>query len=205
MRIIAVTGGIGSGKSTISKLFAAQGAALIDADAESRALTAPSGEALPPIREAFGDAVFHTDGTLNRAALAQTVFGDASALARLNAILHPMITARITAALQTLRTQGREVALIDVPLLFETGMEKFADTVVCVSAPLEIRIRRVCRRDRITREEALRRIRSQNPAEITERLSDYVLTTDAPYAVTRRRALSLWQQMLADGPRRPLG
>ncbi len=205
MRIIAVTGGIGSGKSTVSKLLAAQGAALIDADAESRALTAPGGEALPAIREAFGDAVFHTDGTLNRAALAKAVFGDAPALGRLNAVMHPIITARVSAALQTLRGQGQEVALIDIPLLFETGMDHLADTVVCVTAPLEIRIQRVCRRNRVTREDALRRIRSQNPAEVTERLADYVLSTDAPYADTRRRALSLWRQMMADGPRRPLG
>ncbi|MCE5344346.1 MAG: dephospho-CoA kinase [Eubacteriales bacterium] len=204
MRVIAVTGGIGSGKSNVAKLFVAQGAALIDADAVSRALTAPNGEALPAIRAAFGEAVFQADGALNRAELGAKVFGDTQALASLNAVMHPMIAERIADKLQSLRGEGCAIALLDVPLLFETGMDRFADAIVCVTAPEEMRIRRICRRDHVTREEALRRIHSQNPAEVTERLADYVLSTDAPYALTRRRALSLWQQILADGPRRPV-
>ncbi len=205
MRVIAVTGGIGSGKSTVAKLFAAQGAALVDADAESRALTAAGGEALPAVRDAFGAAVFFPDGTLNRKALANVIFKDEFARERLNALLHPLITDRVRAKLNAFRAQGRTAALLDVPLLFETGMDRLADAVVCVTAPEETRVRRVCRRDRLTREEALRRIRSQNPSAVTESLSDYVLSTDAPYALTRRRARELWQKILADGPLRPVG
>ena len=204
MRIIAVTGGIGSGKTTVAALYRSLGAKSIDADAISRALTAPGGEGLAPIRQAFGDTVFLEDGTLNRSALGRLVFADREALTKLNAAIHPLITERVTAELKALETAGEAIALLDVPLLFETGMDRLADAVICVTAPEEVRIHRVCERDGLTREQALRRIRSQNPAETTEKLADYVLPTDSPFDQTRKRALSLWQHVLADGPRRPV-
>ncbi len=203
MRVIAVTGGIGSGKSTLAALYRSFGAQVIDADAISRSLTAAGGEALPPIRAAFGDGVFHPDGTLDRPALARRVFGgDEAARAKLNAIIHPLVIRRTLAGLDRLRASGAEVAIVEAPLLFEAGMDSVADAVVCVVAPLPTRIRRIRGRDRLTYDEALRRIQSQNPQALNASLSDYVLSTDAPIADTRRRATLLWQQMLADGPRR---
>lgn len=205
MRVVAITGGIGSGKSTVTALYRSLGVPAVDADAISRALTAPNGEALVPLRDAFGDEVFNPDGTLNRAALGRRVFGgDARALQTLNAIMHPRIIRQTVAALQALRDAGAAIAILDVPLLFETGMDRLADTVICVTAPEAVRVRRIRGRDKLTAEEALRRIHSQNPMETTERQSDYVLPTDAPIADTRRRALLLWQQVLENGPRRPM-
>ena len=201
MRVIAVTGGIGSGKTTLTRLYRAQGAQVVDADAISRRFTAAGGEALPQIRQAFGDGVFHADGTLNRAALARLVFGDQpQKLAVLNAIMHPMIIHQTQAELANLRANGTAVAILDAPLLFETGMDTLADTVICVTAPLEVRIRRIRGRDRLTREEALRRIDSQTPAQQTASLSDFVLDTDAPITQTRQTALELWARILAQGP-----
>jgi dephospho-CoA kinase len=206
VRVIAITGGIGSGKSNVTALYRSLGIPAIDADALSRALTAPGGDALPSIREAFGDGVFTPEGCLNRTALARLVFmEDPAALRRLNAIMHPMIARRVYAELERLRNAGAAVALLDAPLLFEAGLEKLADTVICVTAPEDVRIRRVRKRDGSTAEEALRRIRSQNPAERTEKLSDYVLSTDATREDTRARALELWQRVLRNGPMRPVG
>ena len=203
VRVIAVTGGIGSGKSTLTALYRTLGAQVIDADAISRSLTAAQGEALPMIRSAFGDGVFHADGTLNRPALAHLVFdGDGAARDTLNGIIHPLVIRRTLEELERLRSAGAEVAIVEAPLLFEAGMETVADAVLCVVAPLPVRIRRVRGRDRLTHDEALRRIRSQNPQALNESLADYVLSTDAPYPDTRRRALALWHRMLADGPRR---
>ena len=202
MRIVAITGGIGSGKTTVAKLYRSLGVKTVDADAISRELTAPGGDALPPLRRAFGDGVFAEDGTLDRAALGRLAFADPSALERLNAIMHPMITERVQARLAAYREAGESAVLLDVPLLFETGMDRLADAVICVTAPEEVRIRRVCDRDQLTRADAESRIRSQNPSALTESLADYVLTTNAPYALTRRRALALWRRILADGPRR---
>jgi len=202
MRVIAITGGIGSGKTTVAALYRGLGVAAVDADAVSRALTAENGEALTPIREVFGDGVFHADGTLNRAALAKRVFGNEAELKQLNAVMHPRIARRIRDELEALRTAGEPAALLEAPLLFEAGMDGLADAVICVTAPEEVRVRRVCDRDGIPREEALRRIRSQNPMEKTESLSDYVLSTDVPFSAVQARALALWRRVLADGPRR---
>ena len=205
MRVIAITGGIGSGKTTIANYYRSLGVDTIDADAISRELTAPEGEALPAIREAFGDAVFHADGTLDRGALAKAVFqGNTQNLQRLNAILHPLITDRIRVRLTHLRQAGRSAVILDVPLLFETGMDVMADAVICVMAPLAVRIERICKRDDVSQEQALQRISNQNAAERTEMLSDYVLTTDAPLMDTQKRAYVLWQQVLADGPKRAI-
>lgn len=203
LRLIGITGGIGAGKSTVSALYRAQGVPVIDADAISRALTAPGGEALEPIRDAFGEGVFHADGTLNRAALAAQVFmDDAAPRARLNAIMHPMITERVRQKRSELSLAGAPVAILDAPLLFETGMDRLTDAVICVTAPEPLRVKRVCGRDRISAAEAIRRIRSQNPAEHTEALSDYILSSDAPLKQLRENAAALWQRVLADGPRR---
>ena len=203
LRVIAITGGIGSGKSTLTGLWRTYGAQVVDADAISRALTAAGGEALPAIREAFGDGVFRPDGTLDRPTLAQRVFGqDASARMTLNAIMHPMIIRRSIAALDALRAQDTAVAVLDAPLLYETGMDALADAVVCVSAPQAVRIRRIQRRDQLTYAQALQRIQSQTPSAALESRADYVLMTDAPMPATQRKARELWARILADGPRR---
>ena len=206
LRVIAITGGIGSGKSTLTGVFGALGAQVVDADAISRALTAPGGEALPAIREAFGHAVFHPDGTLNRPALAARVFGtDAADRTTLNGIMHPMIIRRSVEALLALQQQGAPVAVLDAPLLFETGMDALCDAVVCVTAPEAVRIRRIQARDGLTHAQALQRLQSQTPSAQLESLSDYVLDTNTPLAVTRRQARALWERILTDGPRRNAG
>ena len=94
------------------------------------------------------------------------------------------------------------MAIVEAPLLFEAGMDAVADAVICVVAPLAARLRRIRRRDGLTQEDAMRRIRSQNPQETNARLADYILSTDAPIADTRRRAMELWRQVMQDGPRR---
>lgn len=203
MRVIGITGGIGSGKTTVAALYRSLGVPVIDADTISRALTAPGGEALPAIREEFGDDVFYRDGTLHRAALAKRVFTDDPApRSKLNGILHPMITRRLLDELNRFYAAGEPITLIDVPLLFEAGIDKLCDAVICVTAPEAVQVRRIRGRDHLSREEALRRIRSQNTVERTKSLSDYVLDTDTPIGKTHERALALWQQVLADGPKR---
>ena len=196
MRIIAITGGIGSGKTTVAGWIEEAGVPVIDADAISRSLTAPGGEALPPIREAFGDEVFQEDGTLNRAALAEKVFREDPVLQqRLNAILHPMVIRRMQEKLDALDARGEAFAVIEVPLLYEAGMEHMADAVICVAASEETRIKRLTARSGLTREQALARMRLQQDVAKTEALADYVIHTDCPTVENKRNTLRLWQQI----------
>ena len=199
MRIIAITGGIGSGKTTVAGWIGETGVPVVDADQISRALTARDGEALPLIREAFGGGVFHADGTLNRAALAALAFGDDPApRGKLNAILHPMVIRRMRRELDALEKQGVPAAVIEVPLLYESGMEGMADTVICVTASREMRISRLAERSGLTREQAIARMDAQQDTGKTEAKADYVLPTDDSLSVNRLRTLLLWQRILGE-------
>jgi len=196
MQIIAITGGIGSGKTTVAGWIKETGVPVIDADVVSRALTAPGGKALPPIRDAFGDAVFQPDGSLNRAALAELVFReDPANQQQLNAILHPMVIANMRDQLNALAAKGVPVAVIEVPLLYESGMESMADAVICVSALQETRLKRLMERSGLTREQALARMRLQQDVKKTEALADYVIHTDGSTIDNKQATLRLWQRI----------
>ena len=125
--IIGLTGGIGTGKSEAAKFLASLGAVHLDADAISHELTEPGGEALEPIRAEFGEGVFHEDGTLDRQALAQITFSDPARKRALEAILHPRIQRDIMRGIDRAAEEGAKVVILDVPLLFETGMDALCD------------------------------------------------------------------------------
>ncbi|WP_300449566.1 dephospho-CoA kinase [Accumulibacter sp.] len=149
--IVGLTGGIGSGKSTVAELFSRRGAALVDTDAIAHELTAPQGVAMPPIVAAFGDAVRRADGGLDRIAMRRLVFADPSAKAVLEAILHPLIrqqsAARCAAAVAP-------YVLLVVPLLIEsTGYRRRTDRVLVVDCDEDVQIARVMARSQLAAEE----------------------------------------------------
>lgn len=193
MPVIALTGGIACGKSTVAGMLRELGAFIVDADEISRSLTAPGGRALPALRECFGDGIFSPDGTLDRAALGQLVFSDEEKRAQLNRLLHPMIRAEMAAQARKGMESGAKVVVLDVPLLFEANMQDMADTVVCVHAPEEIQIRRMFSRNGYTREEALSRILSQMPVSEKLRLSDLAIDTNTSLDELRRSVRSLYE------------
>ena len=121
MRKIGLTGGIGSGKSTVANVLVAAGVSLVDADALSRAVTQTGGAALPAIRSAFGDGAIAPDGNLNRDAMRQIILSDADAKAQLEGILHPLIGWQIDEQLTLAELSGQTMAVIDIPLLVEGG------------------------------------------------------------------------------------
>lgn len=162
MYIIGLTGGIASGKSTVAGMLRSLGAAVVDADAVSRALTAPGGEALPAIREAFGDEVFD-GGELNRGALAGRIFHDEAARRRLNGVMHPRITDGVRAQLRALEDSGVRTAVVDMPLLLEVGFDKYIDALWVCRLPRAQQIDRLMARNNLSRDEALARIESQGP------------------------------------------
>ena len=198
MKIIALTGGIACVKSTLAEMLHELGAPIVDADEVSRSLTAPGGKALPAIREAFGSEVFQNDQTLNRAALAERVFHDPEQLQKLNNLTHPLIIAQMKSEIERCRESGAPVVVLDVPLLFETGLNRLADETVCVSAPLPVQLRRLMTRNGLTEEQAMTRIRSQMPLSEKEKRADRTVSTDCPLEELRTLMSRLYRQWLEE-------
>jgi dephospho-CoA kinase len=155
---VALTGGIGSGKSTVAERFADLGVALSDADAIAHQLTAADGEALPAIAAAFGAEMIDASGLLDRARLRRRVFADSGARRQLEGILHPLIRARMLAQTEAV---AAPYALLVIPLLFETGQQALVDRVLVVDVPEAVQIARVQHRSGLDPAEIQRIIASQ--------------------------------------------
>jgi dephospho-CoA kinase len=140
---VGLTGGIGAGKSTVSRMLAEKGAVVVDGDQIARELVAPGEPALAAIVERFGTGVLHPDGQLDRAGLAAIVFPEPEALADLDAIMHPRIAHRAEQMLQDAERDGTPVVVYDMPLLVENGAADDFDVVVVVHAPIEVRLARL--------------------------------------------------------------
>lgn len=161
-RLIALTGGIGSGKSTVADLFAERGAILIDADLLAREVVEPGTDGLAGIRERFGDGVLAEDGSLDRPALGRLVFADDAARADLNQIVHPLVRARARELRAAALASDPDAVVIDViPLLVETGQADHFDVVIVVDVPVEVQVERVMARNGLSREDVEARIAAQ--------------------------------------------
>ncbi|MDO4739500.1 MAG: dephospho-CoA kinase [Eubacteriales bacterium] len=200
--ILGLTGGIACGKSTVAHKLEQLGAVHIDADAVSRVLTGPEGPALEKIREVFGDEVFHEDGTLDRRALGEIVFGDEASRRALEGILHPMIQHGMLQQADKAGLAGEKVCVFNVPLLYETGMDAMCDEVWVMTLPEDKQLIRLMHRDALTREEALARIRSQMPMADKEALASAVFRTDKPEADTLREVEHRYRDLLKQIERR---
>lgn len=196
MHVIALTGGIASGKSTLCDALRRLGAPVIDADQISRELTAADGAALPYIRAAFGDGVFTGDSRLNRKALAQIVFEQTDARKKLESILHPMIALEMHKVLDALRRAGETAAVIDVPLLYESGMESMADEVWCAYIPKKEQISRLRVRDHLTEKQARQRLESQMDPQEKCRRANHTIRTDGSVENSAALVASLWEETL---------
>ncbi len=185
MYIIGLTGGIATGKSTAAQALRSFGADVIDADAISRAATMPGGSAAPAVLEAFG--------TLDRKAIAGKVFADPEARRRLEAIVHPIVRAEMARRIGESRAP---VCVLDVPLLFESGMETMADEVWVTWVPGDEQLRRVRVRDGLDEDAARARIASQMPTEEKIRRADHAVDTSGSFENTRACLRRLWEQAL---------
>jgi dephospho-CoA kinase len=194
MKVIGLTGGIGMGKSTAAALFRKARLPVFDADAAVHALQAPGGRALAPIGAAFPGTV--AAGRLDRAALRAAVLGRPEALRRLEAILHPMVRAAERAFLARARRAGRRVAVLDVPLLLETGGAARVDIVVVVSAPRAVQRARVRRRARMDAAQIEAVIARQMPDAEKRRRADVVVRTGLSRHHGQRRIRRLIRELL---------
>lgn len=195
---IALTGGIGSGKSTVSRLLADKGAVIVDADAIAREIVEPGEPALEEIRAAFGPDVIDADGRLRRSRLAEIVFDDPDALARLNAITHPRIAAR---SAELLEAAPAEAAVVyDMPLLVEQGPQALTgwDAIVVVDAPDEVRLERLIARG-VDRGDGQRRMAAQVTREARLAAADHVIDNSGDLASLERAVDALWTTLSGTG------
>lgn len=198
--LLALTGGIASGKSTISGFLAAKGAVVVDADAIVREVQAPGTPVLDGIAAEFGPEVLRADGSLDRAALGARVFGHPDRLAALNALVHPAVRAesvrRFRAALDA---DPEAVVVYDVPLLAEARAGDEWDLVVVAHAPAAVRVRRLVETRGMSEDDARARIASQVSDDERLALADVVIDTAADLDATRRQVDELWARVTEAG------
>ena len=191
---VGLTGGIGSGKSTVARLLARRDATVVDADAISRRVTGAGGAVLGRIRSVFGDGVITADGALDRSAMAGLIFSDPSARRRLESLTLPRIA--LEAAQEMERAGAGGVAVYDVPLLVEQGMADLFDVVVVVESPLDQRLERLERRG-LERAEAMARMAGQADDEARRALADVVLINNGTEADLADGVAWLWDNRLS--------
>ncbi|MGW0290232.1 dephospho-CoA kinase [Streptomyces tuirus] len=191
---VGLTGGIGAGKSEVSRLLVACGAVLIDADRIAREVVAPGTPGLASVVEAFGEGILAADGSLARPRLGAIVFSDAEKLATLNAIVHPLVGARS----RELEEAAAEDAVVlhDVPLLTENGLAPLYDLVIVVDAAPETQLDRLVRLRGMTEEDARARMAAQATREQRREIADIVIDNDVPLEELEQRVKDVWAELV---------
>lgn len=184
MIVIGLTGSIGMGKSTTAKMFEEEGVPVYDADAEVHRLYARGGAGVAPVEAAFPGVT--RDGAVDREALGQRVLNNPEALRRLQSIVYPLMQSR-QGFLETARAEGKDMAVLDIPLLFETGGEKNVDAVVVCSAPEAVQHARVLERQGMTEEKLQAILAKQTPDAEKRRRADFVVETGEGLEAARRQ------------------
>lgn len=177
---IGITGGIGSGKSTICRIFEILGVPVFDADLNAKLIMNTDASLIAAIKDAFGAEAYYENGDLNRQYLASKVFVDQAALSKLNALVHP---AAIQASRDWAERQTNPYVLKEAAILFESGSYKDCDYNILVSAPEELRIKRVMERDAVDEANVRSRISKQMPEEEKAKLADFVIVNDGKQAL----------------------
>ena len=194
MRIIGLTGGIGSGKSTVSAMLQDLGATLVDADEGARKVVEPGQPALEEIRERFGGDVFGSDGALDRDRLADVVFADEGARENLNAITHPRVRAWMAERMQAAAAAGAAAVVLDIPLLFESGLTAGLDDIVVVWSPVETQVARAVGRG--FREDDVRaRVAAQMPLDEKRKRATVVIDNSSSLDETRAQVEAFWRAL----------
>ena len=202
MVVIGVTGGLGTGKSTVAAMFRQLGAVVLDADVMARQLMEPKRIAWRRIVEAFGRKVVNEDATINRKRLAEIVFQDGQQRARLERIMHPQVLRGIRQEVRRLlRQRGVPAVVLDVPLLVEVGAQEFVDVLVVVTAPREVCETRLARRTGWSREEIARRVSAQWDLSAKVALADHVVDNGDGVDATRTQVKRIWSTVVQSSRR----
>jgi dephospho-CoA kinase len=201
---VGLTGGIGSGKSAVSERLAAHGAVIIDADKAARAVVEPGTPGLARVAETFGPGVLREDGSLDRPKLAQIVFADEAARAKLNAIVHPLVREYMRTAEQSaLQKYGENAVIVhDVPLLAEGGRGSEFDQVIVIDVPPEIQLERLAARG-MPEEQARARMAAQATREQRLAVANIVIDNSGTLEDLDRRVSEVWADLRARATQRP--
>ena len=193
MKVIGLTGGIGSGKSTVSQFLAELGAVILDADKVGHEAFKPGTEIWRQVVAAFGNQIVTPDGDIDRERLGKIVFGSSEARTRLNQIMHPPMYDMIKSQLEEYRRQGVSVVVLEAPLLLEAGWTSLVDEVWVTVAPEAAVLKRLGERTGLSEQESVKRIRSQLSTEERVKHADVVIDTDCDLGELKAKVEELWQ------------
>jgi dephospho-CoA kinase len=195
MLLIGLTGNIAAGKSTVSKMLAARGATVIDADILARKAVAVGSAGHRAIVQRWGDDVLDAEGELDRAALRQLVFQEPTELEALNEIVHPEVSRLRESLVAAARERGDQILVCDIPLLFERRLVDDFDRIVLVDAPRAIRLERLTADRGLSHTEAMNMIAAQMPAELKRARADYVIDNDGDRTALEARVVEVWRAL----------
>lgn len=196
MRIIGLTGGIASGKSTVARMLVEKGAYVIDADELAREVVEPGREAWQEIVDWFGKGILQADGFIDREKLAEIVFNDRKKLRKLNSIVHPRVGKQLLVRTAEIGEKNPDAIIVyDVPLLIEAGMADIVDIVLLVYVTPEIQIERQQKRDGISRTAAETRLRAQMPLDDKRKMAHVVIDNSGTIAATAEEVEKKWPQL----------
>jgi len=194
---VGLTGSIGVGKSFVASVFVELGCHVLDADQTAREVVMPGTDGLKALTNAFGEEILNTDGTLDRKQLGTLIFADPNQRQRLNNILHPFIIARQDEILNAWEAEDPDgIGIVDAALMIESGGYKRFDKLIVVHCRPEVQLERLMLRDKLSRDEALRRINSQMPQEEKQKFADYLIDTSDGYESTRAQTEAVNQKLI---------
>lgn len=193
--IIGLTGGIACGKSTVARMLVSRGAKLVDADVIAREVVLPGSPVLGQVAARFGQAVLQEDGSLNRKKLGEIIFGDAEAKKELEMLLHPPIRQLMWERMQSLNEADPSgLVVVDIPLMYESGLESRFEEIMVVYVPREIQLQRLMVRDALDREQAERRLEAQWPIDRKKELADILIDNRGTLEQTEAQIDLFWQR-----------
>jgi dephospho-CoA kinase len=189
--VVGLTGGIASGKSTVANMFKEMGIEVIDADVEAREAVKRGEVAYEQIVTYFGEDILNDDHTINRSQLGEIIFNDSVKRQKLNEIVHPDVRRRMNEKKKAAILRGDQVVVLDIPLLFESGLKHMVDVVLLVYVEKDVQLQRLMERNLLTKEEALARIQSQIPIQDKRKLADKVINNNGSIDDTKKQLIEL--------------
>ncbi len=198
MKVIGLTGGIGSGKSTVSQSLAELGAVILNADEVGHEASKPDTEIWRQVVAAFGRQILTPDGNIDRKKLGNIVFGNPESLSRLNQLMHPRMYDMVKAQLEEYRRQGTQVVVLEAPLLLEAGWTPLVDEVWVTTASESTVLKRLKEQTGLSQAESLARIRSQLSSAERVRHADVIINTDCDLDELKSKVTELWQGLELD-------